>query len=482
MTPGYPWPVRGILAAILALALAPAASAAGPTLRIGVAEDAVKRPTLAETKAQLDLLKLAGLDTVRVSETWAPGATAIAGDDLAQLRNIVDAAALDGLHVYVSVANFGSRTTPLSDQDQADFASFAASVAQTFPSLAGIIVGNEPNLNRFWLPQFNEDGSDAAAPAYEALLARTYDAIKAAQPTMEVIGGAVSPRGGDRDGIRPTHSPTVFIADLGAAYRASGRMTPIMDSFGFHPYGDNSSQPPSFAHPNTTSIGIADYAKLVTLLGTAFDGTAQAGSTLPILYDEYGVESQIPDVKSALYENTEKPTSVPTDETTQGSYYAQALALTFCQPNVEGILLFHSVDESDLQGWQSGVYYADGTPKSSLVVVRDAAGASRRGIVAHCDGLQLTPVLRYLLWPRVAQLRTGVVRVVLTCDIDCRVDASVANQRRTVVAVGGIRTTIAFPKRLAKGKYRVRLALTATVNPGPPFYRQSPLLLVGKKI
>ena len=35
-----------------------------------------------------------------------------------------------------------------------------------------MIVGNEPNLNRYWLPQFNDDGIDAAAPAYETLLAR----------------------------------------------------------------------------------------------------------------------------------------------------------------------------------------------------------------------------------------------------------------------------------------------------------------------
>ena len=126
--------------------------------------------------------------------------------------------------------------------------------------------------------------------------------MKAVQPGLQVIGGAVSPRGGDDpDSARLTHSPTTFIADLGLAYRATGRTTPIMDAFGFHPYGDNSSQSPTFAHPNTTRIGLADYGKLVALLGTAFDGTAQAGSTLPILYDEYGVESQIPAAKAALY-------------------------------------------------------------------------------------------------------------------------------------------------------------------------------------
>ena len=59
-----------------------------------------------------------------------------------------------------------------------------------------------------------------------------------------------------------------------------------MDGLAIHPYGDNSSQPPSTAHPNSTSIGIGDYDKLVSLLAQAFDGTAQPGSALPILYGE----------------------------------------------------------------------------------------------------------------------------------------------------------------------------------------------------
>ena len=41
---------------------------------------------------------------------------------------------------------------------------------------------------------------------------------------MIIWGGALAPRGIDRPGTgRDTHSPTTFIRDLGAAYRASGR-------------------------------------------------------------------------------------------------------------------------------------------------------------------------------------------------------------------------------------------------------------------
>ena len=206
----------------------------------------------------------------------------------------VSGAALAGLKAYVSVSQFGSATTPLTEENQDAFAQYTAAIATAFPALAGIIVGNEPNINRFWLPQFNPDGTDAAAPAYEKLLAKTYDAVKAAQPRMQVIGAALSPHGGDNPGgARPTHSPTVFIRDLGAAFRASGRTTPIMDVF-VYPSVRRQLEPVPDRRARLDDDRAGGLRKLVTLLGQAFDGTAQPGSTLQILYDEYGVESQDP--------------------------------------------------------------------------------------------------------------------------------------------------------------------------------------------
>src|SRR5438105_5023121 len=314
---------RGLIALLAALALAPSARAGGPSMQIGATEDAVRSASLSGAKAQLDLLRLAGFDAVRISQEWAPGETKPAAGDLAILRNVAAAAKLDAVDVVCTVLQHGSRTTPLTDEQEADFAAFAAAVAKEVPEIRRFVVSNEPNLNRYWLPQFNEDGSDAAAPAYESLLARTYDALKAVSPKIQVLGGAVSPRGGDVPGTgRDTHSPTVFIRDLGAAYRSSGRTKPIMDAFAFHPYEDNSSVAPlAGTHPNTTTIALADYDKLVALLGEAFDGTAQRGSTLPIVYDEFGVESRIPSAKASLYTGTEPATTKPVDERTQAEYY-----------------------------------------------------------------------------------------------------------------------------------------------------------------
>lgn len=449
-----------------ALAFAPAARAGGPSLLIGATEDAVRSPVAADAKAQMDLIRLAGFRAVRITQIWSPGQTTLSPDDLAILGNVTTAAKLDGIEVIASVINAGAKTAPLTPADQADFAAYAAALVTEVPAIQHVIVGNEPNLNLYWLPQFDADGGDAAATAYESLLATTYDAVKAASPEVEVIGGAVSPRGNDKpNGARLTHSPTTFIPDLGAAYRASARTTPIMDAFAFHPYEDNSSiAPVKGLNPKSTSVMIADYGKLVALLGQAFDGTAQPGSTLPVYYDEFGVQSQIPTAEAPLYTGAEQSTTKPVDEATQAAYYKQAIQLAFCSPTVKGFFVFHSVDETALTGWQSGLYYPDGTAKASLTPTRLAIAQARRGIVARCPGLALTPK---------ATAKQQGAHLVLSCDIDCTFVAQLYRLPGKLLltkrgqAVGGVPKTLPLQPPHAVGTYRLRLTLRAPVNPGP---------------
>ena len=433
---------------------------------VGAAEDVVKAQDYAFAKAGMDKAKLAGFDTIRLTQTWTKGQTKLGPNDSITLGNAMKAAQFTGVRVVLSLYPFGSSVTPLTDQDRADFSQFAVDIAKRYPLLHDFIIGNEPNLNRFWLPQFGSSGEDLAAPAYLQLLAVTYDALKIIRPHSTIYGGALAPRGVDKPNTgRDTHSPTTFIADMGAAYKTSGRKVPVMDAFAFHPYPENSATGPNFPHPNGTAIGLADYSKLVGLLGAAFDGTAQRGSTLPILYDEFGIETQIPAAKARFYTGTEPTTTKPVDESVQAQMYLQSLQMTFCQPTVLGILFFHVQDEPALSAWQSGEFYVDGSPKASLFPVRSAAYGVRRGIVAACPGLLLTPKL-VLVSGKPAKKGE---KVFLTCSLDCTYAVTLdgANTLKGT-AVGRVTKTLLFPAPLTKGRHSLSGSAAAALNAGPP--------------
>jgi hypothetical protein len=334
---------------------------------VGVWEYFIRDPDPATATQKMEELTDAGFRAAITNSFWEPGRREPSAQELAELTNAARAAQAANVRPMLIVQNPGSRTTPNTAELRAEFAAYAAVIARRLPAFRDFIVGNEPNLNRFWLPQFGPDGENVAARDYLALLAETYDALKAVSPDIRVIGGATAPRGGDDpESSRQTHSPTTFIRDLGRFYRESGRDTPVMDAYAHHPYLERSELPPDFAHPNSTTIALADYGKLVELLEEAFDGTAQEGGDLPILYTEFGVQTEIPEEKRDVYTNLESPAAndaVP--ESTQQEYYRQAFELVCDQANVEGLYIFHVWDEPDLLGWQSGPYYADRSPKSS---------------------------------------------------------------------------------------------------------------------
>ena len=258
-------------------------------LVVGAVEDEAKfAPTDADARAHMARARDAGFRAIAFSAFWRPPLRELPKVERDALRRAARAAVAASITPIVDVAQFGG-DTPLTDAEREEFASFAASVPRLVPQVDHVVVGNEPNTNLFWRPQFDASGGDVAAQAYERLLARSYDAIKAVAPNVEVIGGGLAARGADRPlGKRPTHSPTAFIRDLGDAYRASGRSLPLMDAFSVHVYGESSRVPPTRPHPLSSTIGIADYDRLVRLLREAL------GRATPVVYGEYGVNTTIP--------------------------------------------------------------------------------------------------------------------------------------------------------------------------------------------
>jgi len=384
---------RLVLAAALAVAVAVAAWAVflrssdeGHPILVGALEDAVKQPDPGLADQRIALASRAEFNAHSVTTLWAPGLTEPDPAELAILRNV--AAATERRRIRLMITAYASRPrdAPVTEDQQQQYATFMAALARGLPTVRDFAVWNEPNLNGFWLYQFDESGQDVAAPAYTSLLARSYDALKTVSPPIRVYGGSLAPRGDDNpDAPRHTQSPTSFIRSMGRAYRASGRTKPIMDVFAIHPYLERSSLPPTREHSGT-GIAIADYDKLIVLLGEAFDGTAQPGSKLPIAYTEFGVQTEIPEAAQEPYTNLQSPLGLDAvDEQTQADYYRQALELAACQPTVIALYVFHLIDEADLNRWQSGPYYADARPKSSLDAIRTAAEKARRGKLTTCS-------------------------------------------------------------------------------------------------
>ena len=314
------------------------------TFVLGTVDDALAQVGRRFAQAQVDVSRDAGFDTAAVSATWQPGRRRPPASLVRVLRNVSEATRRDGMKLAIVVWHGLGHNTPSTPAERADFA------------------------------------------AYADLLARSYDALKAARPDVLVLGGALSPRGADRpNGIRPTHSPTAFIRDLGAAYRASHRRRPLMDAFAFHPYMEASRDSPNGTHPKNTTVTIADYPKLVALLREAFHGTAQPGERLPIYYTEFGVQTRVPPAKRRFYVDLDSPTG--TDAVAfrvQAAYYRRALELAYCQPTVRGLFVFHTFDEPGLGGWQSGLYFADRTPKPSLAPFKRAVADLRNGGFPRC--------------------------------------------------------------------------------------------------
>jgi hypothetical protein len=340
-----------------------------PKLLVGAVEDAAKQRS--NPRAQMVLARDSGFRAIVLSAVWETGASP--QDELSRLRPAVAAAVAEGIRPVLAIYQFSS-STPNDPERRREFVAYAAALTKKLPAVHDVIIGNEPNLNLFWQPQFDDGGADQAARDYEALLAAVYDRLKEQDAALDVIGGGLAPHGGDRPSSRPTHSPTQFIRDLAAAYRASGRTKPIMDALSLHVYGDSQHTPPTFAHPRSTTIGIADYDKVVALLREGFAGTAQPGATLPIVYGEYGVETVIPQDKAYLY--TGKEVTSPVDEATQARYYEEAIHMAEGQPTVRMLFLFHVVDETRLEGLQSGTRYADGSAKTSETPVQRALEAA----------------------------------------------------------------------------------------------------------
>ena len=424
-------------------------------MAFGAAEDVVRAPDLVSAKAEMTLFRLAGFSSIRVTSQWLPGQVAPTESELTVLRNVSAAAQLSGVKVYLSVYPPGSRSTPLTPEAREEFAAYLTVLAQQLPAIDDVIVGNEPNLNRFWLPQFNPDGSNAASPAYLALLARSYDALKAVDPRTRVWGGALAPRGIDRPGTgRDTHSPVKFLKDMGAAYRASGRTLPIMDGLAFHPYADSSGQSPGTPHPKSTTIGLADYDRLIQTLAGAVRRYAagRQHAADPVRRVRRRVADPGRQGEALHGSRARDDASGRRDHPGPVLRPGAAARVLPAERRRDPPLPLTGRAGSRRAGSQACTTQT-ARRRSSLFAVRDALARARGGSIARCDGLALQVASTRVRFPTQAELKRGSRAVQFRCSLDCawELRATERNGRHHAHAGHRVRPRRIPARRVAEG-------------------------------
>jgi hypothetical protein len=425
------------------------------------------------------------LGAIRMSVDYEPSEPTTVQQQ-AQLERAIGAANEKGMLVLLSITP-GHSTDVTSDPNGVKkFAAYTALVARAFPSVNDFIIGNEPNLGRFWFPTFNANGTIASAKTYEAALAATYDALKAVRPSIDVIGLALSPRGDDRPGSpRNTISPVRFVKAVGDAYRRSGRRKPIMDNVALHPYPSaNTDRPDRGASwPN---VGVPNLDRAQQAFWDGFHGTAQptfqesgtrkgqdVAPAVRWILDEAGWQTDTRKLHG-YFGNENTP---PVDEAAQARYYKSLVRRFACDPHVAALLFFHWIDEADRDRLQSGLLRADRTIKPAANAVKGAIAGGcgavhvgwRHSTTVDGAGVTWKPKAGYLFFAKAFEEATFTATATPTKAALKRAKAH-HQKLKTVTLKGKLKAYLAHGikfkaiKRENANSYTYKVKITATLN------------------
>jgi hypothetical protein len=379
------------------------------------------------------------------------------------------------------------------------FADFLGMLARRYPSVREFVIGNEPNERLFLQPQHGPDGTIRSAATYEAILAASYDALKAVDRDIQVAGLALSPDGNDgKPGSdNESVSPVRFIAAVGDAYRASARVLPIMDSVDMHIYAAKNNW--SLVKPRRwPNAGGADLDRIKQAFWDAFHGTGQ-----PVFLDAAAPDSRGPRVDDfppvrfrldetatqvaidpakvppALYSGKE---NVPTvDEETQARYYRELIARVKCDPSVDSLLFFHLVDEPALQRFQSGLLRRNLSLRPAFAAVKDGIEAADTSCSDTKAWRHATRVIGaravFDLATKASRVRVFGLTAAASEDADAtagifRADADVPRlgDLRTALSTGPTTGAVLKTEKLIKANRAPRFEFRGTLSPGRYVY------------
>ena len=351
----------------------------------------------------LTSMKQVGLRTLRVVVYWNPDEPATIQERpfLDRSLPVIIASGIDVVFsVYAGVPDDPATTEldgkPLPLAFTVDtsarvqsFARYLRLLARTYPQVKKFVVLNEPNEGYFFAPQYQGTRNVSA----RSCIPTAGCGLRRAE-----VGRSGNHRGRSRNlQRRQRQHVDGACAVLDCARRRVQAERPHAAD-----HGSPRLPPPraglthfrattSYRWPN---VGPADHSRIKQAFWDAFAGTgqptyaegpvakrlrgatAEAATTMDLY--EVGMQVQIDPAHASLYTGAENV--AVTDPETQAAVYSSLITRFACDPGVSALFFFLLFDQEDLDRFQSGFFYPDGTTRTNVTGVR---AAIRR--VASCS-------------------------------------------------------------------------------------------------
>ncbi len=299
------------------------------------------------TQAELlDEAAASGADTIRSNLAWPDVEPEPGSYDWSRYDELYGQALDLGLRPLWVLANApcwaygeppGCETVPGHPPDSAhiaDYAHFAALVAERYPEARGIEIWNEPNLDRFWV------GEPPNPEHYAALLIAAYDAVKKANPKMPVLAAGLLPAGETTDGKIAYAEFLTRTLDAGARGQ--------FDAVAVHPY-------PFFSEEPVRRVG--------AILNNTREVLERNGEgETPIWVTEVGISTSGP---------------APFSPEAQAEALVGIYEFLKAQPDVPVIIFHRFVDVEGIEGAREsgwGVLTSDGDQKPAYCAMAELRG------------------------------------------------------------------------------------------------------------
>jgi hypothetical protein len=328
------------------------------------------------------------------------------------------------------------------------------------PAVDIFTIWNEPNHPGFLQPQWTtEDGRlvPHAADIYRAMVRAAYPAIKAAAPGARVLIGATSSMGATEPG-RSGVTPMKFLRRFAcvddrwrpiATGSCSGFTTIPGDGWSHHPYSLR-TLPDAIPH-DPDKLPVASTARLLAALHRLVRAGRLAPANADLYMTEYGYETSPPDPQAVFGPGR------------QAQLLSWAEFIGTRDPRVRMWPQFLLIDRpGDRAGprmrpfgdWQSGLYYADWSPKPAAASYRTptfAACVARHG---H---------RRVMVWGRVRDGQAAAV----TLDREIKGAHTAARAVAHVAQVPAGREVLRFVPYVRGARYRLTWEGPAGTLAGP---------------